>query len=131
MVKRIIAGVAVVGLISASSAQTPLDTGFTYQGRLEQNGVGMNGTVNLRFNLFDAPGNGSPPVGGNQIGGVQQINNVAVSDGLFTVTLNDTGQFGASAFNGLARWVQIEVCSDAACTSRTVLSPRQALTNAP
>src|SRR5262249_6191682 len=36
-----------------------------------------------------------------------------------------------SAFNGQARWLQVEVCSDSSCNSRTVLSPREAISAAP
>src|SRR5262249_33438333 len=45
---------------------------------------------------------------------------VTVSAGLFTVSLD----FGASVFNGTARWLEISV-------NATVLSPRQPLTIAP
>src|SRR5262245_43088192 len=112
-------------------AQTPLGSGFTYQGQLKQNGAPMNGTVNLRFSLWDAAGSGSPPAGGNQIGSAQQITNLPITDGLFTVTLNGSNQFGATAFNGQARFLQIDVCSDSSCTARTALGPRQPLTVAP
>lgn len=37
---------------------------------------------------------------------------VPVSNGLFTVLLNGNGEFGANAFNGSARWLQIQVCND-------------------
>src|SRR5262245_494697 len=112
-------------------AQTPLGSGFTYQGQLKQNSVPMNGTVNLRFSLWDAAGSGSPPAGGNQIGTTPQATNVPISNGLFTVTLNGSSQFGSTAFNGTARFLQIEVCSDASCVTRTTLAPRQPLTVAP
>src|SRR5205085_410688 len=111
--------------------QTPLGTGFTYQGQLKQNSAPMNGTVNLRFSLWDAAGSGSPPTGGNQIGGTQQITNVSITNGLFTLTLDDLAQFGSTAFNGQARWLQAEVCSDSTCGTRTILAPRQPVTPAP
>ncbi len=112
-------------------AQTALGTGFTYQGQLKQNGAPINGTANLRFSLWDGPGSGSPPAGANQIGAAQPLSGVPLADGLFTVTLNDTGQFGSVAFNGQARWLQIEVCSDASCASTTALAPRQPISPAP
>jgi len=112
-------------------AQTSLGTGFTYQGLLRQSGVPINGTVALRFTLWDGPGAGSPPTGANQIGAAQQMSGVPLVDGLFTVTLNDTGQFGPSAYNGQARWLQIAVCGDPACTTTTILAPRQPITPAP
>ena len=116
---------------AAPLAATPLGTGFTYQGQLKENGAPMDGTAHLRFSLWDAAGAGSPPVGGIQIGASHLLANVVVANGLFTVPLNSGGQFGANAFNGEARWIQIEVCADAGCGAFTTLAPRQALTAAP
>jgi hypothetical protein len=47
------------------------------------------------------------------------------------VTLNDAGQFGANAFNGEARWLQIAVRSPAGGGGFTTLAPRQAITATP
>ncbi len=109
----------------------PLSPAFLYQGRLRQDGAPVTGTVHLRFSLWDAAGAGSPPAGGNQLGASQLIPNVAVTNGLFTVTLNGAGEFGPNAFNAEARWLGIEVCADPNCVSLTILSPRQPLTAAP
>ena len=98
-----------------------LGTGFTYQGQLKQSGSPVNGTVDLDFTLWNDPAATDP---GNQIGSVQSIAAVSVSSGLFTVQLNGGGEFGASAFNGEQRWLQISV-------NGTPLSPRQELTAAP
>lgn len=114
-----------------AAGQTPLGPGFTYQGLLNQNGQPVTGSVSMRFSLWDAAGAGSPPNGGNQVGGTQQLTNVIITDGVFTVTLNDSNQFGSTAFNGPARFLQIEICTDSNCVSRTTLSPRQPLTVAP
>jgi hypothetical protein len=70
-------------------------------------------------------------VGGNQIGANEQLTNVPLSNGVFTVTLNGSNEFGPAPFNGQARFLQVEVCSDATCTARTTLGPRQPLTAAP
>lgn len=113
------------------TAQTPLSQGFSYQGRYEENGFPVNGTVHLRFSLWDSSGEGLPPTGGNQIGAVQILTDVPVSDGVFTVTLNAGGEFGPNAFNGEARWLQIVVCGDPNCQSLTTLSPRQPITGTP
>ncbi len=121
------------GAIAASPVlAAPLGTGFTYQGQLNQNGSPVNGTAHLRFSLWDAAGSGAPPVGGTQIGASQIMANVPVTNGLFTVQLNGGDQFGVAAFNGDARWLQVEVCSDLSCSgSPTVLAPRQPVTAAP
>jgi len=123
-------GIVILVCVSATKA-VPLGTAFTYQGQLKKNGAPIDGTAHLRFSLWDAAGSGSPPVGGSQIGVGQLLANVAVSNGLFTVPLNAGGQFGASAFAGEARWLQIEVCADAGCGTITILAPRQPLTAAP
>ncbi len=102
---------------AASPGQTPLGSAFTYQGRLNQAGQPFNGPADLLFELYDAD------VGGNLLGS-QALDDVVVSDGLFTVALNAGGQFGASAFNGEQRWLRISV-------NGTPLSPRQELTAAP
>ena len=113
------------------ASATPLGRSFTYQGQLKQAGVPVEGAVTLRFSLWDAAGSGDPPSGGTQIGSVQSVVNVPVSGGVFSVALNAGGEFGAQAFNGEARWLQVEVCTDTTCSSTTVLGPRQAITGAP
>lgn len=109
----------------------PLGHGFTYQGQLQQSGLPIDGTVSLSFRLWDAPGTGTPPTGGTQIGDTQTLTNVAVTGGVFSVVLNAGDQFSNSAFNGQARWLQVAVCADSTCASTTVLGPRQLLTGAP
>jgi hypothetical protein len=103
-----------------SSAQTPLGSGFTYQGRLTDAGSPATGSYDFRFTLFDA---GS---GGNPVGTPLAVDAVAVNQGLFTVTLD----FGASAFQGQARWLAIEVRLTGG-GGYTPLGPRQPLTPAP
>ena len=95
-------------------------TAFTYQGKLVDDGGSANGIYDLRFMLFDAATVGS------QIGSTQTLNNINVSEGLFTVTLD----FGADVFNGQARWLEIKVKRDAV-GSFTTLIPRVALTPTP
>jgi len=99
-------------------AQTPLSTGFTYQGRLHESGLPFNGNADLEFRLFDAESVG------NQIGATAALPGVVVTDGLFTVAVDGAGEFGPAAFNGEARWLEINV-------NGTPLSPRQPLTAAP
>jgi hypothetical protein len=99
---------------SAAQAQTPLGTAFTYQGQLKQAGAPYNVPANFEFRLWDAV------AGGTQIGLAVVANGVPVTNGLFTVTLD----FGAGAFAGDARWLEIQV-------NGTPLAPRQALTATP
>jgi hypothetical protein len=100
--------------------QAALGTAFTYQGQLKSGGNPVNGTCDFQFGLWDAA------TGGTQIGTTQTKTGVSVSNGLFTVQLD----FGANAFQGDARWLQIAV-QCAGDTSPTTLFPRQSLTPAP
>src|SRR5262245_47553915 len=117
-----------IGLLSATlcsvALATPLGTSITYQGQLKNAGQPANGNFNLVFTLWDAAGSGSPPSGGLQIGSPDNEPRTPVSNGLFTVQLNDTNQFGATAFDGNARWLQISV-------NGTTLGPRQLLAATP
>src|SRR5947207_3439266 len=69
-------------------------TAFTYNGRLNTNGVPVKGAYDLRFTIFDAP------AAGNLIGGPLTISPVDVVNGLFMVKID----FGAGVFDGPARW---------------------------
>jgi len=74
----------------------------------------MPGTANLEFRLYDAA------TAGNQVGLTVTRSSVPLTDGLFTVSLD----FGQSAFNGNARWLEIKVSS-------TTLTPRQPISPTP
>ncbi len=107
-----------------TKAQTLVGTGFTYQGQLKNTNRLVSGSCDFQFSLWDASSDGA------QIGATQTIPGVSVSDGLFTVQLNGAGEFGANAFTGSGRWVEVAVkcASDPAFTT---LTPRQPLTPTP
>jgi len=115
-------GVLVIlpALVPPVRAAAPLGTAFTYQGQLKHAGIPLNGTADFQFSLWDAAG------GGAQIGAMVPANAVNVASGLFTVNLD----FGAAAFSGNARWLQLAV-RDPVSHAFTTLSPRQPLTAAP
>src|SRR5271165_4604504 len=94
-------------------------TAFTYQGRMYDGTNPANGIYDLRFGLYDAF------TVGTQQGSLLTNSPTAVSNGLFTVTLD----FG-NQFPGANRWLEIAVRTNGAPTFFT-LSPRQALTPAP
>ncbi len=106
--------------IASSRGETPLTTAFTYQGQLKQNGIPVDGPVNMVINLWDAATDGNP------IGPIVDPAPVQVTNGLFTVQLD----YG-NVFNGDARWLQIAVSNPAGGGGLTTLSPRQPLTAAP
>jgi hypothetical protein len=103
--------------LSTASAQ---GTAFTYQGQLDAAGTPANGSYDLTFTLFSA---GS---GGSAVAGPLTNSATAVSNGLFTVTLD----FGSGVFDGTARWLEIAVRTNGA-SGFVTLAPRQPLTPAP
>ena len=87
---------------------TPSAPGFLYRGRLASAASPVNDTCQMVFHLYDSPGSGEPPAGGQELG-LPITTCVTVSDGLFEVMLNEQGQFGADALRGETRYLQIEV----------------------
>jgi hypothetical protein len=110
-----------MGDSAGDSVLAPTGTGFTYQGRLVDNGSPANGSYDIQFLLFDAA------VAGTQIGATVTQNDVAISQGFFTVELD----FGTGAFGGGGRWLEIAVRPGSSPGAYTTLSPRQKLTPAP
>jgi hypothetical protein len=90
-------------------------TAFTYQGQLTENGAPANGSYDLTVSLFDAAS------GGTSVGTSNVFNDLLISNGLLTVTLD----FGASAFNGAARWLEIGVRPGQSSDGYASLTPRQ------
>jgi hypothetical protein len=119
MCTRVIPAVAVLlclGWGTSALMATPRGTAITYQGQLKQSGVPYSGPADLAFTLYDAA------AAGNIVAGPILLNGVNVVNGLFTVSLD----FGASAFDASARWLEIQVGDPL-----TLLSPRQELTCTP
>ncbi len=102
---------------NGDAIQAPLSTAFTYQGRLISATTPVSGVCDFTFTLYDAASGGSALGVENQAG-------VPVDDGYFTTQLD----FGASAFEGEARYLEIDVSCDG---DATTLAPRQQLTPAP
>ena len=121
--KSLIASLAVATFCVANAlAVAPIGTAFTYQGRLTDGAQPANGNYDFVFNLMDAATNG------NSVGPNMAMPNVSVHDGYFTVVLD----FGANAFDGSARWLDIVVRTNCNCLAGyTTLAPRQPLTPAP
>ena len=107
----------VVVLSSSAFAQT---TAFSFQGKLSDGGIPANGSYDLQFRLYDSL------AGGAQVGSSVGISGVIATGGIFSVELD----FGAGAFDGGDRWLEIAV-SPAGAGSFTTLSPRQRLGSSP
>ncbi len=81
-----------------SLAQTPMDTHFTYQGRLTSSGSPASGNYDFQCALF------SDAAGTTQVGSTITLTSVPVSGGLFTVAPD----FGAQ-FKGNKTWLSVSV----------------------
>ena len=107
-------------LVSTAHSLYGQGTAFTYQGRLNAGSSLAGGSYDLRFAAFSAVTNGV------QTSVAVTNPAVAVSNGLFTVTLD----FGGGVFNGTPQWLEIGVRSNGVAAF-TSLTPRQPVTPAP
>jgi len=96
-------------------------TAFTYQGQLKDANGPVNGPTDFEFKLYDDPG------AGTQQGSTVTKDDVAVTNGLFTVAL----EFGGEPFDGTALWLNVAVRPGASAGAYTNVSPRQPITSAP
>ena len=95
-------------------------TAFTYQGELKQAGQPANGPFDFEVGLY-LQGSGGSSVA------VLQIDDVTVTDGIFTLALD----FTAVPFDGTQTWLGIGVRPSASVDPFTALLPRQTLTSVP
>ena len=105
---------------AAFRAGTPVDARFTYQGQIRDGEALVSGNVDIRFTLWDSAD------GGTTVGAAVTKTNLPVTDGRFATELD----FGASAFSGDARWIQMEVRSPAGAGQYFAL-PRQRVNAVP
>ncbi len=117
MAGAVMAAILVYGGLDSARAAT----GFMYQGRLVDGASLANGNYELGFRLFDSLS------GGAAVGPELNQASVAVSQGLFTVELD----FGAAAFNGSERWLQISARPVGSVDPAEVLVPRQPIAVVP
>lgn len=101
-----------------------INTGFTYQGRLSVESINYTGNADLRFELFDAP------VGGNSLGPVQELSNVPVIAGVFTVQVPQALSTFVNRPGNL--WVQVRATTPSGnAAGWTLISPRTPLAPVP
>jgi len=101
-------------LVSFTLKLAAQGTAFNYQGRLNDTGAPANAAYDFRFVVYDAVTNG------NEVSVPLTNSAVAVSNGLFNVTLD----FGPGLFTGTNYWLDIAVRA-AGVTNFTELFPRQ------
>lgn len=110
------------------STAATLGPAFTYQGRLTDGGLPATNIYDLSIILCStATGPGGQVVGSTAV--ISQ--DVPVTNGLFTVTLNNASEFGANAFDGSARWLEISVRPGLSTGAYTTVLPRQPLLPTP
>ncbi len=107
-------------LLLGTGIATAQNTAFTYSGRLNDNGVPVNGSTVFLFTVFDSAG------GDTVIHGPLNSGPVDVVNGLFIVRID----FGANVFTGPPRWLDIQARVPGAATFK-LLTPRQEMTSAP
>jgi hypothetical protein len=117
-IQKLLLTLAFLGLTTVVYSQS---SAFTYQGVLTDQAGRANGLYDFRFNLFAASS------GGGVLTTLLSADDVSVTNGLFTVALD----FGAGAFDGSARWLEIAVRPGASTGSYTNLTPRQPLNATP
>lgn len=108
--------------IALGSATLPGQTSaLSYQGHLSDGGVSANGVYDFQFTLWNAVRDGQ------SVGAPVEVADLPVSNGVFSVVLD----FGAAAFDGGDRWLQIGVRPWVDTAPPVPLSPRQRITSAP
>jgi hypothetical protein len=98
----------------------PLTTAFNYSGQLQVSGLPANGLFDFQFAIGAAES-------GEWLRGAYGIEDVPVSNGLFTVSID----FGESVLNGDRRWLEIAVRDGSTAGAFTTLLPRQELGASP
>src|SRR5688572_443269 len=120
--QRVLHSFAFAVLLWSTMVNLPAQgTAFTYQGRLTDTGAPANGLYDFQFTVHSAASGNVP------VSPAYATNGVPVTNGLFTVTLD----FGAGVFTGGARWLNVEVKTNAAPGPLITLTPRTEITAAP
>ena len=116
-VNLILCALFICGAVSIN-AQT---SAFTYQGRLNDNSTAANGSYDMQFRVYDTVS------GGTQKGITVTKTAVAVTNGVFTVSIDPTL---TAFFNQAGNYLEISVRLNGG-SSYTTLAPRQLITSAP
>ena len=112
-IRVILKSLLIVSLFAGAASLRAQGTAFTYQGLLNAGGSPANGSYDLTFQLFNAATNGAG------VGPILTNDAIAVSNGLFTVTLD----FGAGIFTGTSYWVEIGARTNGSGAFTKLMSP--------
>jgi hypothetical protein len=125
MRRTVVSGIAMMlaaASLTLSAYAQQSSTAFTYQGFLKDNNNPANAKYDLQFTLYDAP------TGGNQIGNSVVIDDLQITNGLFTVEID----FGINPFSsGQRRWIEIGIRPFNSTRPFVTLDPRIELTPVP
>jgi len=121
MRRLLIVSAAAIVCLHIPTTATAQTSAFSYQGVLSNGGIPANGSFDLQFRLFDTL------ISGNQVGGTIVRDDVPVANGVFSVTLD----FGADAFSGAERFLEIAVRPGSSNGAFTALSPLQPILSVP
>ncbi len=117
--KRAFLVIAIICALSGlAAAQT---TAFNFQGRLNDGSNPANGRYDLQFKLSDVI------AGGNQVGAIVSRPNTMLINGVFSTTLD----FGAAAFAGGDRFLEIQVRPAGSANAYVILGARQQIMSVP
>lgn len=119
MNQRTLSSLMALTLLGVAEQTFAQGTAFTYNGRLNEGGNPANGIYDIRAGLFDTNS------GGTVVAGPVTNSAIAVSNGLFSITLD----YG-NVFNGTNYWLEVAVRSNNVA-GFTILVPRQELTPTP
>src|SRR5438132_10128449 len=111
-------------LLTASSAHAQ-GSAFSYQGKLTDAGNPANGTYDLQLTLWDAASGGTQQPQPSPVTVTRTA--VLVTGGIFSVQLD----FGANAFPGADRFLEIGVRPSGGGSTFATLTPRQQITATP
>lgn len=117
---------AILISLAFAAAANAQSTAFTYQGELKDGSTAASGVYDLRFRLFDAAS------GGSQVGATVCVDNVQVTNGLFTASVDFGQQFATITSRHLETAVRRDTgltCANS--TGFTVMAPRQTLSPTP
>ncbi len=99
---RHLAPVLALASVLGSPCSLAQQTGFSYQGRVTTSGAPVNGTVNIVARVYDTSVNPASLAS-------QTLNNVPVANGVFTLELNKSGEFGTIFDSGVERWLELSI----------------------